>query len=172
VQAKNAEQRYLLALKLADLFQYTKRTRLKLLRHRCGRRAARRLAALQARAGLDRVRNLPLPDRHGAANFPYAIYVYPVYAAIASIWASAASGLRAGPTLLTGAHRRSAAGNRRGLHRAAHRRDPRREPRSAGLQVLRYYMGRGKRLLSVSVNIYRKTGSKFSTAMAPGGEQD
>lgn len=34
---------------------------------------------------------------------------------------------------------------------------------AAGLQVLRYYIGRGKRLLSVSMNIYPGNRFKFST---------
>ena len=167
VKAKSAEQRYLASLStLSDLFQYTKRTRLKLLAEHQVQADAPLAAMLRCKRGQAWTQFETCRYLIGTTQpISYTqIYVYPGYAAIRdhlgrrSVWVYGLVERYYGERIVEVQQEIGAVSI-----------EPRVaailgvEPGSAGLQVLRYYIGRGKRLLSVSMNIYPGNRFKFST---------
>lgn len=176
VKAKSTERRYVASLStLSDLFQYTKRTRLKLLAEHQVQAGAQLAAMLHCKRGqawleFDTCRYLI-----GTAQLiSYTqIYVYPAYAAIRdhlgkrSVWVYGLVERYYGERIVEVQQEIGAVSI-----------EPRIaailgvKPRSASLQVLRYYLGHGKRLLSVSMNIYPENRFKFSTRWRLEWERD
>ena len=167
VKAKSAEQRYLASLStLADLFQYTKRTRLKVLAEREVQAGAQLAAMLHCKRGQAWLEFETCRYPIGTVMpISYTqIYVYPAYTAIRDhlgkrgVWVYGLIERYYGERIVEVQQEIGAVSI-----------EPRIaailgvKPRAAGLQVLRYYMGRGKRLLSVSMNIYPENRFKFST---------
>jgi DNA-binding GntR family transcriptional regulator len=168
VQAKSAEHRYLASLStLADLFQYTKRTRLKVLAEHKVKASAPLAAMLRCKRGQAWQQFDTCRYRIGTAQpISYTqIYVFPEYAAIGehlakrSVWIYGLVERYYGERIVEVQQEIGAVSI-----------EPRIaailgvKPRSAGLQVLRYYIGRGKRLLSVSMNIYPEKRFTISTS--------
>jgi len=167
VKAKSAERRYVASLStLSDLFQYTKRTRLKVLAEREVQAGAQLAATLHCKRGQAWLEFETCRYLIGSAQLiSYTqIYVYPAYAVIRehlakrSVWVYGLVERYYGERIVEVQQEIGAVSI-----------EPRIaailgvKPRSAGLQVLRYYMGRGNRLLSVSMNIYPEKRFKFST---------
>lgn len=167
VKANRAEPRYVASLStLADLFQYTKRTRLKLLAERELRAGAQLAAVLRCKRGQAWLEFETCRYLIGTAQpISYTqIYVYPAHAAIRahlgerSVWVYGLVERYYGERIAEVQQEIGAVSI-----------EPRIaailgvKPGSAGLQVLRYYMGRGDRLLSVSMNTYPENRFKFST---------
>jgi len=167
VKAKSAEQRYVASLStLSDLFQYTKRTRLKVLAEHQVEADAQLAAMLHCKRGQAWLEFETCRYLIGTAQLiSYTqIYVYPAYAAIRdhlgkrSVWVYGLVERYYGERIVEVQQEVGVVAI---------------EPRiaailgvklgCAGLQVLRYYIGRGKRLLSVSMNIYPGNRFKFST---------
>ena len=168
VKAKSAEHRYVASLStLADLFAYTKRTRLKVLAEHRVRAAAELAAMLRCKRGQAWLEFETCRYRIGTARpISYMqIYVYPQYPAIGDhlaargVWVYGLVERYYGERIVEVRQEIGAVSI---------------EPRvgeilgvkagSAGLQVLRYYIGRGEKLLSVSMNIYPEARFKISTS--------
>jgi DNA-binding GntR family transcriptional regulator len=167
VKAKSAERRYVASLStLADLFQYTKRTRLKVLAEHQVEADAQLAAMLHCKRGQAWLEFETCRYLIGTAQLiSYTqIYVYPAYTAIGehlakrSVWVYGLVERYYGERIVEVQQEIGAVAI-----------EPRIaailgvKPRSAGLQVIRYYMGSGKRLLSVSMNIYPENRFKIST---------
>jgi len=167
VQAKTADQRYVASLSsLSDLFHYTKRTRLKVLAEQQVKADAKLAAMLHCKRGKTWLEFETCRYLIGTAQLiSYTqIYVYPDYAAIRehldkrSVWVYGLVERYYGERIVEVQQEVGVVAI-----------EPRIasilgvKPGCAGLQVLRYYIGRGKRLLSVSMNIYPGNRFKFST---------
>ena len=167
VTAKTATQRYTASLStLSDLFQYTKRTRLELL-------AERWIAADHGQASMLRCkpgqRWLMFETRRFrlGEDVPISyteIYVLPAYEGIRkhlanrSVWVYGLIEKYYGDRILEVDQEIGAISVPRRTAKLLSA-----KPGSPGLQVLRYYVGAGERLLSMSLNIYPAERFKFST---------
>lgn len=176
VKAKSADQRYVASLStLADLFQYTKRTRLKVLGEHHVQANAQLAAMLRCKRGQTWLEFETCRYLIGTAQLiSYTqIYVYPAHSSIRdhlgerSVWVYGLVERYYGERIVEVQQEIGAVSI-----------EPRIatilgvKPHSAGLQVLRYYMGSGKRLLSVSMNIYPENRFKFSTRWQLEWERD
>ncbi len=167
VKARNAEPRYIASLStLSDLFQYTKRTRLKVLGERRVRAGPALAAMLHCRRGQAWLEFQTCRYLIGTAEpISYTeIYIYPAHEGIRehlgnrSVWVYGLIERYYGERIVEVQQEIGAAGvapRIAGLLGV--------KPGSPALQVLRYYIGRGERLLSVSMNIYPEKRFKFST---------
>ena len=167
VKAQSAEQRYVASLStLADLFKYTRRTRLQVLAEHSVRADAALAAMLHCKRGQAWLEFETCRYPIGAVQ-PIAytrIFVDPAYPAIRAhlgkrgVWVYGLVERYYGERIVEVEQEIGAVAI-----------EPRVaailgvEPRSAGLQVLRYYIGHRGRLLSVSMNIYPENRFKFST---------
>lgn len=174
VTAKSAAPRYTASLStLSDLFQYTKRTRLKLLAERWITAGADEAAMLRCKPGQRWLKfetcRFPLGEE---VPISYTeIYVLPAYEGIRrhlagrSVWVYGLIEKYYGERIV---EVQQEVGALPIAARVAKLLDVR--PRSPGLQVLRYYLGSGERLLSMSLNIYPAERFKFSTRWRLGWE--
>jgi DNA-binding GntR family transcriptional regulator len=176
VKAKTADQRYVASLSsLSDLFQYTKRTRLKVLAERQLKAGARLAAMLHCKRGQAWLEFETCRYLIGTAQLiSYTqIYVYPDYVAIRGhldkrgVWVYGLVERYYGERIVEVQQEIGAVSIEPRIAAILGVR-----PGSAGLQVLRYYIGRGKRLLSVSMNIYPGNRFKFSTQWRLEWERD
>lgn len=175
VKAKSADQRYIASLStLSDLFQYTKRTRLKVIGEHHVRAGAQLAAMLHCKRGQPWLEFETCRHLVGTAQLiSYTqIYVFPEHAVIRehlakrSVWVYGLVERYYGERIVEVQQEIGAISI-----------DPRVaailgvKPQSPGLQVLRYYIGHRKRLLSVSMNIYPENRFKLSMRWQLEGEQ-
>ncbi len=167
VKAKKAEARYVASLStLSDLFQYTKRTRLKMLRERRVRADAALATVLHCKRGQDWLQFDTCRYLIGSARpISYTeIYIYPTYAGVrehfgdGSVWVYGLIERFYGERIVEVEQEIGAVAISPAV---AKHLDV--KPGTPGLQVLRYYVGRGDKLLSVSMNIYPADRFKIST---------
>lgn len=168
VKAKNAQSRYVASLStLSDLFQYTKRTRLKMLREQRVHADSALAAVLRCKQGQDWLKFETCRYLIGTAQpISYTeIYIYPAHENVRdhladrSVWIYGLIERYYGERIV---ELRQEIGSVAISPRVAKLLGV--KPGSPGLEVLRYYIGRGDRLLSVSMNIYPENRFKISTS--------
>ena len=168
VKAKNAESRYVASLStLSDLFRYTRRTRLKVLREQRVRADPALAVMLRCKQGQEWLKFETCRYLIGVAQpISYTeIYVYPAHEVIRdhladrSVWVYGLIERYYGEPIV---ELQQEIGSAAISARVAKLVDV--KPGSPGLEVLRYYIGRGDRLLSVSMNIYPENRFKISTS--------
>jgi DNA-binding GntR family transcriptional regulator len=167
VTAKNAQSRFIASLtSISDLFQYTQRTRLKLLGERSLTADAGLAALLRCKPGQRWVRFETCRYSIGAAT-PIShteIFVLPAHSRIrdrlegAGVWVYGLIEQCSGERIVELQQDVGAVAIPARIARLMHS-----KPRAPGLHVLRYYYGARDRLLSVSVNLYPENRFRFST---------
>ena len=167
VKAKNAQSRFIASLtSISDLFQYTQRTRLKLLAERSLTADERLAALLRCKPGQRWVRFETCRYSIGSAT-PIShtqIYVLPEHAGIrdrlqgAGVWVYGLIEKCSGERIVELQQEVGAVSTPARIAKLLHS-----KPHAPALHVLRYYFGARERLLSVSVNLYPENRFRFST---------
>lgn len=167
VKATGAQPRFIASLtSIADLFQYTQRTRLKLLAERKVAADAALAQTLHCRPGQRWLKFETCRYPIGASKpISYTeIYVQAAYEGIrdklggAGVWVYGLIEKYYGERIVELQQEVSAVALPARVAKLLGAR-----PRTPGLRVLRCYFGAGERLLSVSVNLYPQERFKFST---------
>ncbi len=167
VKANSAQSRFTASLgSISELFQYTQRTRLKVLSEKSIAADAQLAALLHCAPGQRWLRFETCRYPIGAATpISYTeIYVLPAYGGIrdklqgASVWVYGLIEKHYGERIVEVRQEVGAVETPARVAKLLRAR-----PRAPGLHVLRYYYGAGERLLSVSLNVYPENRFRFST---------
>lgn len=176
VKAKAAQSRYVASLSsIADLFQYTKKTRLKLLSERSVTTTGKLAKLLRCKPGQRWLMFETCRYWIGAAvPISYTeIYVHPAYEGIRerlrdeSVWVYGLIEEHYGERIVEVQQQVGAIAIEPRVAKLL-----RVKPGSPGLHVLRYYLGDGDRLLSMSVNVYAAKRFNFVTRWRLDWERD
>lgn len=167
VKARSGRGRFVASLgSIADLFNYTQRTRLKLIDERVIAADGKLADMLHCKPGQKwlKFETCRYP-RGGAVPISHTeIYVLPAYDAIREaiegegVWVYGLIEKHYGERIVEVQQEVGTAAISPRVAKLVHT-----KPRAPALHVMRYYYGRGERLLSVSVNLYPDNRFKFLT---------
>lgn len=167
VKARSGRGRFVATLgSISDLFQYTQRTRLKLIEERVVTADDKLAETLHCRSGQEwlRFETCRYPRGDSVPISHTEIYVLPAYAAIRDeiegegVWVYGLIEKHYGERIVEVQQEVGTAATTPRIAKLLHA-----KARAPALHVMRYYYGSGDRLLSVSVNLYPDNRFRFVT---------